>query len=934
MSAGRSAGNPSNPQVGGLSPLVASFQQWAYGGGQALSLPRPAGQFETGAFGPSTPIIPMPIDAPLPDGLEMPRRTQYPVAWNLPVGEPGSEGLGKLAPFNVLRAVADKYSVVRSCIRLRVQEIIGLDWDIVPTREKAEAMKGSDTVRTDFEKRKADMMRFWEKPDRSPESPYDNWEDWMVALMEDALVTDAVALYPHPALGGQGKGWFNSGIASLDLIDGTTIRPLYSMHGGRPSPSAVAWQQYLWGVPRSDFATMAEGRDTDLLPDFVDQFERQELMYIRTWPRTWAPYGFSAVEQVLLPIAIGYARQTQQLEFYSEGSVPYLFIVPGNDLIQSPQQIRQLQNALNNVAGDTGWKQKIVVLPPNSKPEPIKPYDQASEFDYLIASYVAMSFGLTPIDLGLIPAMGSGSNAFGTGSARMAEQGQANAKDRWLEPFVNYWGRWFNYVIQVIFGQEDMEWHWTGLEQGTDADELIDQQTKLFAGSLISVDEGRSEIGLDPFGADWSQVPWVVSGMGGMTPMPIAYEMAMNPPVPMGVDGEGKPMPTQLPRDQALAGTSGPAGKPVEPAEGRDERDQPTTPSHEAHRQLQSRPPAGQGAPANPGRKAQLDELDKLGRLLRKGRALDSFQPVHLTSDVLEVIARFLPDGIDEAIMFGGLQIIHKDGVPKGEARWARALQDRDLAVADKHEPQVLYALRTSVSDIEHAMAGALEAAGILGKVINGPQNAVKQIVEQVLNSLLRIWPDRLIETLRRIYRDAWAEGEQMAGEMVPSEGSSTEHGGTVPDQGPDGVTLGGVGSTTPQEPSDLRRLLAEANIVIQGVDTTTVDRIGNIVTRGIGRGSPIRTIAGEIAQILTSPARARMIARTEVSRAMAAATFHTYRQAGVQQWDWLDQEGACPVCVENAHNSPYPLGGGPPLPQHPNCRCCAAPVIQARRRL
>ena len=156
MLAGQRSNNSAPSPV---SPLVASFQEWAFGR-PASVLPRPPDVFDIGAFGPQSPLIPMPVDQPGSDGELLPRRTQYPVAWNLPVGVPGSEGLGKLASFNTLRAMADKVSVFRAALNRRVQEVVGLDWDIVPTKDAEEAMKGSSAYRTDWQKRHVEMMRF------------------------------------------------------------------------------------------------------------------------------------------------------------------------------------------------------------------------------------------------------------------------------------------------------------------------------------------------------------------------------------------------------------------------------------------------------------------------------------------------------------------------------------------------------------------------------------------------------------------------------------------------------------------------------------------------------------------------------------------------------------------------------------------------------
>ena len=102
-------------------------------------LPRPPQTFTDGAFSPFSPIMPVPVDAP-PAGYERPepRRFQYEVGYNLPIGDPGTEGGYKLAPFNVLKSLSKNYSIARRCIQLgqegSLRPVLGHHHD-VPRRE-------------------------------------------------------------------------------------------------------------------------------------------------------------------------------------------------------------------------------------------------------------------------------------------------------------------------------------------------------------------------------------------------------------------------------------------------------------------------------------------------------------------------------------------------------------------------------------------------------------------------------------------------------------------------------------------------------------------------------------------------------------------------------------------------------------------------------
>lgn len=628
-----------------VSPLVESYQSSALG--RADLLPRPPGMFQA-AFGPNPPLWPMTIDEVTPDtGQPTPRRVQYPVSWNLPVGVPGTEGLGKLAPFNELRNLADRYSIARACLDRRIQEIIGLTWDIVPTPAAEKAMSGSNAARSTWEKRKSEVMEFWMRPDRSPDSPYTSYEDLMRAFLEDHLVCDAVAIHPVRPRGGKGKGVCGSTVASLTLCDGTLFRPLYDVLGGAPPSPAPAYQQFLWGVPRVDYTTIATGQDIATMEDaLVGTIKSNDLLYLIREARTWAPYGQSCIEKALIPIQIGFARQNMQLQYFTTGTVPYMFVVPGQELISSPQQIRMLQNALNNFAGDTGWKQKIIVLPPNSKTEMMKPNDLADQFDEFIIACVTMAFGYSPMDIGIAPKVAAIQSP--AASKQMSNIAATNSKDRWLEPETEWLSsKFFTRVTQKMFGQDDMMWKWTGMEQAEELSDKVGTAVSLVkTAPILSVDEAREMIGYDPFGLPETSVPLVITGTGAV-PLSTSVQQAQFAAAPPGTTTpppgapvtEGKPETTVGTGDGIDQGSSdtGRIGSDGEL----------TSPMQQAAQDV-----VATGHVAST--KAAEAELATLGRLLRKGRSLEDFRTVHLSENVLMVVKVTLGRvGPNEAIEAG-----------------------------------------------------------------------------------------------------------------------------------------------------------------------------------------------------------------------------------------------------------------------------------------
>ena len=379
---------PTGPSTGQISPLAAQLgggPQAGYATNYSNFLPRPTQDFQAGAFGPFSPIYPMAIDQP-PDGAEraMPRRLPYQVGWNLPIGQPGTEGV-KLCDFQTLRSLASVYSVARACIQLLKSEIRGLEWDITPTKDAAKAMRGDHKAMVDFGERRAKAVAFFKNPD--PE--YGSWSSWLDTLLEDFYAIDALSVYLRPTWG-KGKGLLGSDLTALEPIAGETVRPLFDLHGSRPRPPAPAFQQYLWGVPRVDLMQLITQSDLsdELKAGQVAEYRGDQLLYMPYTRQTTSPYGLPPIEQALVPVMSGLGKQQYQLDFYREGSIPGMFISPG-DVNMTPSQIRELQDALNALAGDVGFKHKIIVLPPGSKTDPQKPPDLATEFDSIV-SYRSM----------------------------------------------------------------------------------------------------------------------------------------------------------------------------------------------------------------------------------------------------------------------------------------------------------------------------------------------------------------------------------------------------------------------------------------------------------------------------------------------------------------------------------------------------------------
>jgi 8-oxo-dGTP pyrophosphatase MutT (NUDIX family) len=550
-SAGGWGNNPA-PYIGpGPSPLVMSYNE-SYGGhamGTSAALPRDWRTFLSGMFGPLAPIQPVPIDIPEPgEQRPEPRRWEYPVSYNMPGYQPGQQGLGRLASFATLRTLCDLYSVARNSINLRKNELRSVGWDIAPTRQAAKAMRGDHRAAADFAERRAKMVKFF----RHPDPDYSDFTSWFFAILEEFFVTDAISLFLHPSRV-KGKGLMGSSLAALEVIDGSLIKPLVNVRGGRPAPPSPAYQQFEYGVPRVDLMTLLVESQDDPDPDgLLAEYKGDQLIYMPYMPRVWTPYGFAPIEGALIPVISGLNKQQYQSNYFNEGSIPGVYISPG-DTSMTPSQLRELQDAMNAISGDQSWKHKILVLPGGSKVDPMRPNPLADDFDLLVQTQTCMGFDVQPFELGIAPQVSLAASSSGT-----ARQAASAKMDLWqrkstIPTLLFFKSVLFDVIIQDVCGQTDMEFRLEGLQDDENIGELTPALVEQVGAGLASIDEARLELGREPWGLPITSDPGWATQWGGLVPLTGVTEATAQPlGGSPGPGGAGRGM-QQKPKQAATA---------------------------------------------------------------------------------------------------------------------------------------------------------------------------------------------------------------------------------------------------------------------------------------------------------------------------------------------------------------------------------------------
>lgn len=413
---------------------------------QPNPIPGAPGSIVTGTgadwFGPLNPMFPVaPMDV-------KGRILDYPSGYNLNIRPRSYEAIS----FEMLRAFADHYDLLRILIETRKDQMARLKWNVVP-RDKKLTKKGA-TVPGEIETRITEIKEFFLMPDKE-----NFWDEWLRMLLEDLFVIDAPAIYRRRT--------FGNDLYALQPIDGGTIKRVIDDWGNTPEFPAPAYQQVLKGYPAVDYTT-------------------DELIYRPRVKRTHKVYGYSPVEQIIMTINIGLRRETWQLESFTDGNIPEALI--GTPAQWTPDQVRQFQDWFDSVLeGNTGQRRKARFVPGDVAKGYVatKPSELFGAGEEWLIRVMCFAFSISP-------------QAFVKEVNRAtAETAQENAALDGLAPIQNWVKNLMDFILINDFKAPDLEFKW---EEDDELDpdkksQIIDRE---HAAARLTYNEARREQGLDP----------------------------------------------------------------------------------------------------------------------------------------------------------------------------------------------------------------------------------------------------------------------------------------------------------------------------------------------------------------------------------------------------------------------------------------------------
>jgi 8-oxo-dGTP pyrophosphatase MutT (NUDIX family) len=371
--------NPSSPfnQTGG-----------SYG---ANPLPRPNTDFGS-LFGPGYPLFPDALDPLGPSGRAEPRRYQYRVTENIAIGQFG-------APWTLLRQIASDVDVVSRCIQLVQDAIGGMQWSFGFSRQiinqirlendEPNSARATAIARDKYGDELTRTQKFWERPDERMSYTF---SQWLNLAVWSSLTYDGIVVTPGYTLGGD--------LHSLSLLDTSTVKILLDNQGFLPQPPAPAYQQILYGFPRSEF----QAEDIDEFGNIPNGYRSDQLSYYIQRPRLHTPYGFSTVEECINIATLYQQRQEWMRSEWSHGVTPKGVIKTTGTEGWTPEQFAYFQQSTNDQwSGQTQRRQQVMVLRPGMEWEQLKDFAELykTDFEEWCVLQIGAKFGVPQQQLGI-----------------------------------------------------------------------------------------------------------------------------------------------------------------------------------------------------------------------------------------------------------------------------------------------------------------------------------------------------------------------------------------------------------------------------------------------------------------------------------------------------------------------------------------------------
>lgn len=391
---------------------------------------------KTHDLSPGAPIQPYKGAIPLMG----PRQYPYQIGSNT-TGVDRSEGDSNIPDFSQLRSLAYLYSGIGMCERV----ILDMVPRLVPQIKLKPHMVAKGYKEADFQKEISQYLTFFEKPDRKHDM-----HSWLKIAYQESTQIDALAIYKAPNRAG--------GLYGLQIIDGTTVKPLKDERGMRPDPPFYAYQQYVYGIPGALLTS-------------------DQMLYHRETPRANSMYGRSRVERIIIEVNQALRKKRLDLARFTEGNMPQGIMQVPAGAGWTPDMIDAYEQAWNSLlAGNEQMQARVKFTQPGFVFTKLEPDDIMTPFDMLVLNICVGTYGLSMGDLGF------------TGDLhKSSDGGQQNMMfRRTLYPFTATFADMFTEILARDFGDDRFYFVFGGFEEYEDIKAQADAYVEMIQYGILS----------------------------------------------------------------------------------------------------------------------------------------------------------------------------------------------------------------------------------------------------------------------------------------------------------------------------------------------------------------------------------------------------------------------------------------------------------------
>lgn len=268
------------------------------------------------------------------------------------------------------------------------------------------------------------------------------------------------------------------------------------------------------------------------------------------------------------------------------------------------------------------------------------------------------------------------------------------------------------------------------------------------------------------------------------------------------------------------------------------------------------------------------------------------------------------------------------------EVRAAKMTRRRYLdAIAAHYAPRITDALEgcVDVRAVVSAFAASLTAARSTGRVsAASARERARRAVEDQDPDLTDVG-DVLVEE----YGDAYVAGGHAALTTLPGDSPVAPGWDSMVDwqSWAPGLAATAIGLALADGSRGLADLTGSVADVLDGLRTTTIDRLTDALVEGSDAGESQARLVVRLEAVLADGTRAETIALTEGNRSMATSTTDAFRDNGIAGREWVALDDPCPECqamdgLRAGNDEQFPDGNE--IPQHPSCLCSYLPITAA----